>query len=306
MNNRFSLARAVRKLFEPQLDRARATRVQREFDSTRGYGAYHAYCQSRFTRRTDCADSALTRMGFQYVDVIDEDSARKLLEQTTASVPLAYVKKDTKNLEGYPIRDPARVEAVLRAAIPAAVDALAAGFFQSEYLVHWFTLTRTAPAREQASVSFRWHCDMGPSTHLKLLLYLNDSRAHGGGTAFLDLADTARLADCGYLFGPSRQRIGDLDALARLAGRELRPSSREFSGGQGVVFQPARVLHTGLTPTHGPRFALTLCLLPSPVHWAEALQRGAITDLAHEYKWHRHAADLLAMVESETACSTAR
>lgn len=306
MKKPFSPIRSLRKLFEPRLDPTRAARVQREFDSTRGYDAYHAYCQSRCSRRVECTNSALTRDGFQYVDVFDDTTARKLLEQTTSSAALAYVKKDTRNLEGYPINDRVQVEAMLRAALPEAVDTLATTFFESEYLVYWFTLTRTAPAREQASVSFRWHCDMGPSAHLKLLLYLNDSRTHGGGTAFLDLDDTARLVDSGYVFGRTRQRIGDIDALAHLAGRELRPNTRDFRAGQGVLFQPARVLHTGLTPTLGPRFVLTLCLLPSPVHWTEAWQRGAVIDLADAYKWHSDAAELLAMVEPVTAASNTR
>ena len=297
MKKAISLVRSLRKLVEPRFDPTRTARVQREFDSTRGYDAYHAYCQSRCCRRLECSDSALAREGFQYVEVFDDTTARELLEQATGSAALTYVKKDTRNLEGYPINDRVLAAAMLGAALPGAIDTLATAFFKSEYLVYWFTLTRTPRAREQASVSFRWHCDMGPSSHLKLMIYLNSYQSHGGGTAFLDLADTARLADSGYVFGRTRQRIREIDELARLAGRELRPSTREFAAGQGVLFQPARVLHTGLTPTLGARFVLTLCLLPSPVHWAEAWQRGAMIDLVHATKWHRDAAGLLAMVE---------
>ena len=59
-----------------------------------------------------------------------------------------------------------------------------------------------------------------------------------------------------------------------------------------MLFQPARVLHSGITPRHGPRYVLALCLLPSPVPWRTALARGAQIDLRTDPIWHAHAGQL--------------
>jgi hypothetical protein len=45
-------------------------------------------------------------------------------------------------------------------------------------------------------------------------------------------------------------------------------------------------------PSRGPRDVLAICLLPSPVPWWEALERGWLSDLRRDRKWHRNAMDL--------------
>jgi hypothetical protein len=293
--------KSIRKLLEPRLDPARPARIFRKFDEGRGYRAYHAQCKERLERSVpDEAAQPLREAGFQFIEVMNPAAAAKLLEHATAGASVTQLKYDTDNLEGYRIRDPALARELLEAALPPEVDSLLAGFFRSEYLVHWFTLSRTAPASVQKSISFRWHCDKGPTAHLKLLVYLNDSREHGGGTAFLNLADTALLAEKGYVFGSGHARTGDPEELARIAGREILPCFREVRAGQGVVFQPSRTLHSGVTPRLGPRYVLTLCLLPSPVHWRDALQRGTLSDLMEDRLWHSHAAELLRCLDQGT------
>src|SRR5690606_18506976 len=96
------------------------------------------------------------------------------------------------------------------------VDAAIAGYFGSEYLVHWIAMSLTRAAKEQESVSFRWHCDKGPSAHLKLIVYLNPTIVHGGNTEFMDRDDTLAVARQGYLFGWSKTRTGDVHHLSRL------------------------------------------------------------------------------------------
>ena len=289
-----SMIRLIGKLFEPALDSKRAGRVYHEFDELKGYRSYHQFCRSRFTRRSSTVEPRLlTDFGFQYVDIMRELPARQVLKQVVAGSSPSYLKKGTHDLEGYAIEDPGRVEKLLEAALPESVDALICGFFQSEYLVHWYTVSRTMPARQQRSVSFRWHCDRGPTGHLKILVYLNDAREHRGGTAFLNLEDTARLAERGYLFGRTARRSSSIEYLSRLAGYALKPDLREVRAGQGIIFRPACVLHSGISPTLGPRYVLTLCLLPSPVHWWEAFRLGTMSDLAAADKWHQHASALL-------------
>ena len=250
-------------------------------------------CQAAFARDAKAASAPINETGFEYLEVMSQAGAEDLLGRATATGPLTYVKKDTRNLEGFRLEEPRLVEEILAAALPEVVDDRAVRFFGSEYLVHWFTVTRTAPAPEQQSVSFRWHCDKGPRGHLKLLVYLNATDEHGGTTSLIDLTETAQVARTGYLFGPAGRRTGDLAFLSRIAGSELRECRRALRAGEGLLFQPASVLHRGISPQRGPRVVLTLCLLPSPIHWREAFHRGAMSDLALDEKWPRHARELL-------------
>jgi hypothetical protein len=163
--------------------------------------------------------------------------------------------------------------------------------------VHWVAFSLTRQAVEQESVSFRWHCDKGPSAHLKLIVYLNPTAAHGGNTEFMDLADTRAVAERGYLFGWSKIRTGDVAHLAELAGRSLATCLREREAGEAVLFQPGRVLHRGVSPTRGERLTATLCLLPSPVNWQRAFDSETLSDLAVDEKWHDDALVFLAELE---------
>jgi hypothetical protein len=285
--------RLLRRIFTPGLDRGRAERIHREFDEHRGFRAYHEKCRAAFARDPKAPSTPISEAGFEYLDVMSRARADDLLGRAAATVPLAYVKKDTRNLEGFRLEEPRLVEEILSAALPEVVDDRVVRFFGSEYLVHWFTLTRTAPAPEQRSVSFRWHCDKGPRGHLKLLVYLNATDEHGGTTSLIDLTETARVARAGYLFGPTGRRTRDLASLSRLAGSELHECRRPLRAGEGLLFQPASVLHRGVSPQRGPRAVLTLCLLPSPLPWREAFRRGVMSDLAEDDKWPAHASELL-------------
>jgi hypothetical protein len=283
----------VQRLWKPKFDPRRPQRVYREFDEQRGFAAYNEYCRRLYPGTAPGKPGPLVEAGFEYVDVMPPESARRLLDSISEHAPLTYVKKNTYNLEGFRIQDRGAIESMLADALPAAVTVPAEAYFASHFLVHWFTVSRTAPAQQQKSVSFKWHCDKGPRHHLKLLVYLNATAEHGGNTAFLPQEQSALIASMGYLFGPTRSRDRDLGELSRRAGRSLQESCRELSAGQGVLFQPAVVLHSGVSPSRASRYVLTLCLLPSPVPWRDALRRGAIVDLADDEKWPAHANELL-------------
>ncbi len=113
----------------------------------------------------------------------------------------------------------------------------------------------------------------------------------------MDLADTMAVADQGYLFGWSKARTGDVQRLSRLAGRPVTARMQKLDAGEAVLFQPARVLHRGISPTRGPRLTATLCLLPSPVHWQRAYECETLSDLAVDEKWHDDALAFLADFE---------
>jgi hypothetical protein len=251
-------------------------------------------CQSSFARtESPLSSGPLQEQGFEYLHILSTSQAQDLLESVQSTHHLSYVKKDTKNLQGFHLTGNNLISKILSTVLTNAVDKRLIGYFKSEYLVHWLTFTMTPQAKEQESVSFRWHCDKGPKTHLKLIVYLNATDEHGGNTEFIPLADTASVATRGYLFGQAQTRSSNLRDISRIVHRDLVSCSRSMDAGDGVLFQPATVLHRGISPRLGPRYVITLCLLPSPVHWEMALARGAMSDLATDTKWHQNAAQLL-------------
>ena len=288
------LLRKIKRWFESDLDPHRVDKVFDEFDRARGYDAWHAHCRAQLARPlpTHDAPGRLMSQGFVPMPVMTPSRAGELLAVAAADEDIARLKRDSAKLEGYALDNPAVVRQLLEAALSDAVDRHCLEFFRSEYLVHWTTLSRTTPSREPASVSFRWHCDKGPRAHLKLLVYLNDHREHGGGTSYLDLAGTAAVARTGYVFARGQRRIDSLAQLSAMAGCPLDAYDHRPHAGDAVLFQPSRVLHSGITPTLGPRYVLTLCLLPSPVPWREALERGAQVDLRTDPIWHADARDI--------------
>jgi len=285
------------RLYKPELDAGRARRVYREYDIGRRYGEYHDYCRSRFLRKLDPEPgAALMHQGFEYFSPLDENDAARWLRELRANHDSGLLKKDSKHLEGFHVGDMAWLQELLTLVLAGRVDRRIANYFGSEYLVHWLAFSVTRQASEQASVSFRWHCDKGPSAHLKLIVYLNPTAEHGGNTEFIDLEGSEAVARRGYLFGRSTTRTADIRHLSTIAGKDLVSHARELRAGQAVLFQPSRVLHRGLSPARGDRVVLTLCILPSPVHWKAAWQSCVSSDLAVDEKWHKDAMSFLGAI----------
>jgi hypothetical protein len=282
------------RFYKPELDALRAQRVYREYDVGRRYAEYQAYCQVRFKRKLEPAPgNALQRYGFEYFTPLDAEEALRRRRELQESHNSGLIKKDSKHLEGFHVTDMTWVEELLALVLAGSLDQRIVEYFNSEYLLHWVNFSVTRQAREQESVSFRWHCDKGPSAHLKLIVYLNPTGEHGGNTEFIDLADSEAVARHGYLFGWSKSRSSDIRHLSRIAGRDLTCHASPLQAGQAVLFQPSRVLHRGLSPDRGDRLVMTLCILPSPVHWKLALKSGALFDLAVDEKWHKDAMGIL-------------
>jgi len=292
-----AMTRLRDRFYKPELDAGRAQRVYREYDVGRRYGDYQARCQALFKRGLEPAPgTALQRRGFEYFTPLDEKEAVRRCRELQENHSSSLIKKDSKHLEGFHVAEMVWVEEVLDRVLAGTLDQRIAEYFNSEYLLHWVTFSVTRQAREQESVSFRWHCDKGPSAHLKLIVYLNPTDEHGGNTEFIDLEDSEAVARRGYLFGWSKSRSSDIAHLSRIAGRELTSHVNPLRAGQAVLFQPARVLHRGLSPDRGDRLVMTLCILPSPVHWKLALKSGTLFDLAVDEKWHQDAMRILDVI----------
>ena len=288
------LLRKARRWLEPDLDPRRVAKVFEEFDERGGYAQWHAQCKAALARPQTLRDAPgpVVKNGFVVKQAMSTNQATELLAAVGAAdgKDPERLKRDSGKLEGYPLDDPALLRRLAQAALTSEVDAHCLDFFGSEYFVYWCTVSRTAPLAEGApTVSFKWHCDRGPRAHLKLLVYLNDHREHGGGTSYLDLDASAAVASSGYVFARGKRRTGSIQELSALAKRPVTPYDHLPRAGDAVLFQPSRVLHRGITPTLGPRYVLTLCLLPSPVGWSVALDRSAQIDLRHDPIWHADA-----------------
>jgi hypothetical protein len=289
----------VAKVYKPNADPGRAARVYREYDEQMGFERYGEICRARLTRGVSGERSDLLQTGIQYANVMSPDEAAVLLRDLTEDRSVASVKKGNQNLQGYRFDDHPARQAVVESLLTPEIDQLLIDFFESEYLVHWTLLSRNPVAADPGVVSFNWHCDKGPARHLKLLFYLNGSEEHGGNTELIDLEGSTRVAEKGYLFGRVAKRTSEISVLSKLAGTQLHSVLRPIGAGEAVIFPPATVLHRGVSPTRAPRYVLTLCLLPSPVPWKQAFERGVICDLAQQAKWPSHADELLRALDAD-------
>ena len=270
----------------------RAARTFRKFDEGCGYERYHATCRALSKRPGGNQATPIATLGLEHLRVLSAEHASQLRK----AIEARFSRGDYKGydyLEAFSIHDDAFRDELLRALLSPAVDERVARFFESEYLVHWFSVTCAKPIEQPPAGSYLWHCDKGPSRHLKLLTYLNGVEEHGGGTEFLDLATTRALDRTGYVFGKVAKRREDLAPLARRQGIALLPHAWPMAAGEGILFQPSGVLHRGRLPTRGPRYVATICLLPSPVPWREALAKGTLSTVGEDEKWHADASSLL-------------
>ena len=64
----------------------------------------------------------------------------------------------------------------------------------------------------------RWHCDGGPSKHLKIIIYLNGHEEHGSNTAFYDKETTQKLKELGYIFADLDNRKLNIEPLLEKHG----------------------------------------------------------------------------------------
>jgi hypothetical protein len=277
-----------------KLDPRWALHTKQHFEIESGYADYYDFCRSRAPRARDAVASALVEIGREQFPVTTAAAAGELEREIVARFKDFPTAEKAPHLTVFEIDDLDFRKKMLETILTEEVDARVARFFGCEYFVYGGMVSRSSPVDELGLNSFRWHCDRGPRAHLKLIYYLNDAAEHGGGTDFLDLEATRRLEPTGYVFAPVKTRVADLAPLAAQAGLPYAPFSLQPGAGEGILFQPAGVLHRGVLSTRGPRHAVTICLLPSPVAWREALARGAPAAARGEYKWHEDAAEIRA------------
>ena len=302
------------KLFgQGALDKRRFQATLRRYDEAAGYDDWHRHCQAAYDGPTDPTypgdpgDPAgrLDDRGVERVRVLEPARAADALSRLRAGSRGRLEAKSRDYEEVFEIADRPLLDELFGAIFAGPLDAKITSWFASHYLIYWWLLGRALPGRT-AERSFLWHCDKGPSRHLKLLVYLNPSAAHRGATEFLDRPATDAIAETGYIFGRTAKRKGDLTGLARAHGIALEPIRFALDAGEAILFQPSRVLHKGVLPEHGERWVLAFCLLPSPMPWAIVHHRTGRAGPARDFAWHLQAqalADQIGMPEDPTTAN---
>jgi len=288
-----------------QLDPSRSDAVVTAYDEDRGYRAYHEHCQ-RLLKKTindNAANDELSQRGIERIHALDasmtSDTLNTIISESTVSVQ----KENIDYSEMLTIADLHFIENLFKKIFTPRFEQKLIQYFKSEYCIYWYTILRATPS-PQARRSFLWHCDKGPSCHIKLLLYLNGTEEHGGNTKFLDRLTTKRFTETGYLFGPVDARQADLSSLATTENIEYEPKQWDMQPGDGILFEPSQILHCGILPTKGPRYVLAFCLLPSPIPWHKAFQHTQGKNMSEDYAWHKCADDIRkALVESKSSTS---
>jgi|GEM_PF-1572325 len=243
----------------------------KEWDDDLGYGDYAETCRAAFTRSPGQADVFL-KNGFERFQLLAPRKIESLLSiiKKAETDPRTFDDRG-EGLGVIYLTRPEIVRTVLGTILNATVDQKMTAFFKSEYRVLWFSVQKVA-SHEAENVSFKWHKDLGPSRHLKLILYLSDTAETGGRTDFIDRTTTQKLRHAGYDFVEVGQRASDLHPFAAQSGIDLTVHDDPFTAGEAVIFQPPEVLHRGVMPTLAPRYTITLCLAPHTESWMTWLE----------------------------------
>lgn len=247
------------------------------YDRLRGFGEYLRTCQAHMNRRVTPPHEQLRRDGYALIEPLGVEEACALsamLEERGEG----FIKKRGDDYTAYLRCDERIFDPILEQVFRGPVDALIADFFGSEYVPYWAAYQVASP-NVSTKRAFCWHCDKGPSKWLKILLYFTDSDVTGGNTLLLDRKESERVAQTGYTFGPLKERVEDLTPIAARHGFEIHPRQFSIRAGQGILFEPAQLLHRGLSPSKAPRKIMQILILPSPLPWREALEKLRAADL---------------------------
>lgn len=239
-----------------------------KFDIECGYAALNEASVASMIRPVPDRSFDLLKAGIERLPVLDAATCATYRRLMEADDPI--------------LRDRAFRLEMLERVFTDAVDQRLTAYFRSEYIPLWSRFYRSDPARAP-SVSFRWHCDGGPSRHLKILVYLNASAEHGGDTIFADRETTSAFKRAGYVFCEIDRRVADLGPVAAAAGIGLSPISFHPGAGEALIFEPMSIMHRGCWPRFAPRYIIQICLLPSPLPWREMCASYALPGESNDW-----------------------
>jgi len=148
------------------------------------------------------------------------------------------------------------------------VDEHIRSYFNSEYCIMWWAVYKIEKHNEDEFYYTKWHCDGGPTRHLKMITYLNGYDEHGSETAILDHKTSTELKKVGYIFNNVAKRSIDIKPLCDHFNIDFSPEFFKANAGDTLIFNPNQLAHRATPPMEGKtRYALTFCIVPSEVSW---------------------------------------
>jgi ectoine hydroxylase-related dioxygenase (phytanoyl-CoA dioxygenase family) len=161
---------------------------------------------------------------------------------------------------------------ILEKLIDPQLEKKITSYFKSHFYVLWSSLGKV---ENKDNVSARWHCDGGPSTHLKTITYLNPSSEHNSHTLVMEKALTDPLKKIGYVFCNVNERLEDISDFCHKNDLEYNPHKISYEAGDTFLFNPFEVIHRADLPDSGKqRLCINLCFIPSPLPWRECINYG--------------------------------
>lgn len=135
--------------------------------------------------------------------------------------------------------------------------------FQGDYRIYWATFDSVDSNAPQYYQSTKWHLDSGIRGTLKLFIYLNAVKQHGGNTLILDRDKTELLRRAGYLPLAQEERREDLNPALRALGLGEETITYGLEAGDGFLFSPLLLAHRCLPPQVGKvRHTFSFTLAP--------------------------------------------
>ncbi len=224
-----------------------------------GYERVHQDARKRFRRAGEMVFGALNSERVEKFRLFSAKEAAKNRERMDGGIN--------------PVADRSETLALLKKVFTPQLDARLIAFFNSEYVPHAMSYDKISPT-EPFTHSDCWHCDGGPTNHLVMMIYLSDSEKKVANTLFTTGLMTDYLKAAGYVFCPLERRLPDVSPILNHFGiGPFEEKAFEIKAGEAIVFQAVNIMHKRALPKQGPRYTITLALLPSPMQWLKACEK---------------------------------
>ncbi|MEY8199193.1 MAG: GSCFA domain-containing protein [Colwellia sp.] len=164
---------------------------------------------------------------------------------------------------------------LLNSVITDEIDKELRAYLGSNFAVMSFGVRVLTSESRVNNPSIKWHCDSAPINSAMLICYLDNDEDHSSSTLFLTEDTTAKLKDVGYIYSKVVDRHENIDDMLDYYQLDNTVERHPFVAGESVIFSAARIAHRAQVPREGTqRMTLDIAIIPSPVPWKEAINRG--------------------------------
>jgi len=159
--------------------------------------------------------------------------------------------------------------------ITPEIDRELKAYFNSNFAIMFYSSRNITSQSRQTNPSIKWHCDGAPTKSAMLVCYLNGEEDHQSSTLFMDEAVTKKLKEVGYIYSKVDDRHEEIDDLLDYYELDNEIHRHSFTAGESAIFAASQIAHRAEIPKiDGARTTLDFCIIPSPVPWREAIEKG--------------------------------